>query len=314
MNEFEKIVMITKKTSLEELLERFITRDQAAFYLGRMGVDFGAYQESHDTYRKAVDALHASVPAGVPCQCIERSFLPTITFGEHDLIVTVGPDGLVVNTAKYLLHQPLLAVNPDPSRIDGVLTPFTVNQARTVIRKAIWRSCKTRKLSMACARFSDGSYLHALNDLFIGQKTHVSARYSMSYRGHREEQSSSGIIISTGAGSTGWLRSVITGASAVVEAFSSSEEISGIKERYRFDWESRYLYFSVREPFISRTSGADTVFGKIEEGESLEIVSHMPQNGVVFSDGIESDYIEFSSGMKAAIGLADRSLSLIVSS
>jgi len=312
VDEFEKIVIITKKTALEELLERFITRDQAAFYLGRMGVDFSAYQESHDTYRKALEELRAGVPAGLPCQCIERSFLPTITFGEHDFIITVGPDGLVVNTAKYLDGQPLLAVNPDPSRIDGVLTPFSVVKARTALRKTIRQGYKVRRLTMACAQFSDGSSLHALNDIFVGRKTHVSARYSMSYRGHHEEQSSSGIIISTGAGSTGWLRSIITGASAVVEAFTSSEEIGSIREKYRFDWESRYLYFSVREPFISKTSRADTVFGKIEDGESLEIVSNMPQNGVVFSDGIESDYVDFSSGMKASIGLADRSLSLIV--
>jgi len=312
MDDIEKIVIITRKTALEEVLERFITRDQAAFYLGRMGVDFSSYQDSHDTYRKALDRLRTGVPSGVACQLIERSFLPTITFGERDFVVTVGPDGLVVNTAKYLDGQPLLAVNPDPSRIDGVLTPFNVEQARTALRKSIWRGCKVRKLAMARAEFSDGSRLHALNDIFIGQRTHMSARYSLSYRGRREEQSSSGVIISTGAGSTGWFRSILTGASAIAEAFDASPSAAGMKDRCRFDWESRYLYFSVREPFISRTSRADTVFGKIEEGEALEIVSHMPQNGVVFSDGVESDYVEFSSGVKASIGLSDRALSLIV--
>jgi hypothetical protein len=38
----------------------------------------------------------------------------------------------------------------------------------------------------------------------------------------------------------------------------------------------------------------------------------MPQNGVIFSDGIEEDRLEFNSGTIARIGLADRTLRLVV--
>ena len=41
--------------------------------------------------------------------------------------------GLVVNTAKYLDGQPLVAFNPDPARMDGVLIPFPVNSAADVL-------------------------------------------------------------------------------------------------------------------------------------------------------------------------------------
>jgi hypothetical protein len=38
----------------------------------------------------------------------------------------------------------------------------------------------------------------------------------------------------------------------------------------------------------------------------------MPQNGVIFSDGVEEDRLEFNSGAMATISLADRTLRLVV--
>ena len=75
---------------------------------------------------------------------------------------------------------------------------------------------------------------------------------------------------------------------------------------------SRYLIFNVREPFPSKTSGAEVIHGKIEAKNPLEIVSLMPQNGVIFSDGIEEDRLEFNSGTTAKIGLSERTLRLVV--
>jgi NAD kinase len=314
MPEIEKIVVITKKTALEELVERFNTREQARFYLGHMrsGVSFDEYQSGHDTYVHALAALKESAPAGMRCQFIERSFLPTFTFGEHDLVVVLGPDGLVVNTAKYLTHQPLLGINPDPQRIDGILVAFQIGHAAGAIQAVRRDQLALKQITMAKAELNDGQVIYAVNDLFIGQQSHVSARYRIEYRRTSEEQSSSGIIVSTGAGSTGWLRSIVTGAAGVMQAFSKAEDLAVARERYRFDWEASYLYFSIREPFISKTSAASIVFGRIEARDQLHVISEMPQNGVIFSDGVEADYLSFNSGAIARIGVAEKRLNLVV--
>jgi hypothetical protein len=165
---------------------------------------------------------------------------------------------------------------------------------------------------MARVDLNDGQMLLAVNDLFVGQRTHVSARYRLIHNGREEDQSSSGIIISTGAGATGWYRSVVTGAAGIVASITGEEQVRAVRDRYRFDWEARYLVFSVREPFVSKTSGAEIVHGRIEADASLEIVSQMPQNGVIFSDGIEEDRLDFNSGTIARISLADRTLRLVV--
>jgi hypothetical protein len=311
MADFEKIVLITKKTDLEELIERFNTKDQARFYIEHMRISFYEYENSHNKYLDSLEKLKECLPKTLPCQFIERAFLPAFTFGDHDLVITLGPDGLVVNTAKYLSGQKLLAFNPDPGLIDGILLPFSVSTCKEIIKKVMSGNFKVKNISMAKAELNDGQSLFALNDLFIGHKTHVSARYYISYKKRGEYQSSSGIIVSTGAGSTGWFRAIITGAAGIVSSFSKEKDINHIKGKYRFDWESDYLYFSVREPFISKSSQANMVFGKIEKGESLKVTSSMPQNGVIFSDGIEKDYLEFNSGSIARIGLAEKKLHLI---
>jgi NAD kinase len=312
MAALDKLVVVTRRTALEELIERFNTRDQARFYIEHMGGRFGEYQAAHDAYHVACSFLRASLPRGVRNHWIDRSFLPTYTFSESDVIVILGQDGLVVNAAKYLNGQAVVALNPDPSRIDGILLPFAYAEAATAIALALDVPPCWREVSMARATLNDGQSLLAVNDLFVGQKTHTSARYRIQVGGREENQSSSGIIISTGAGSTGWYRSILTGAAGVVSDVSQSTRMRAIQERYRFDWEARQLVFSVREPFISKTSAAEIVHGKLDEQTPLVIISHMPQNGVIFSDGVEEDRIDFNSGAIATIGLAERALRLVV--
>jgi len=310
----EKIVVVTRKTPLEELIERFNSRAQAKFYIEHSGAQFQEYENEHEAYQRSLEALRKSLPHEPKAQFIERAFLPTFQFNEQDLVVTVGQDGLVVNVAKYLTSQPLLALNPDPARIDGVLIPFPVSEARRILPRALEGRMKIKRISMAAAELNDGQTLLAVNDLFIGPKSHISAKYLLDFRGEHEPQSSSGIIVSTGTGSTGWLQSIVTGAAAITRGVLKKKDLKIPQPaQYRLDGESEELYFSVREPFTSRTSRATVVFGRIQPGESLYITSRMPGYGVIFSDGIESDFVAFNSGAIAKVGLANRKAHLIIS-
>src|SRR5262249_7789266 len=155
-------VVVTRKTALEELIERFNTRAQARFYLEHMGASFDSYQSAHDTYVRSLDTLKSALPRGVRSQFIDRSFLPNFLFGEHDLIVTLGPDGLVVNTAKYLSEQALVALNPDPERIDGILVPFTMDRAPHLLEQAVHGRYECTEITMARVDMNNGQQLYAL--------------------------------------------------------------------------------------------------------------------------------------------------------
>jgi NAD kinase len=307
----DRIVLITKLTALEELTARFNTRAQARFYLEHQGERFDEYEAAHERYAAAVTAVRRSLPRGLKLHVIERSALPSYLFGPGDLAVTIGPDGLVVNTAKYLADQPILALNPDPQRVDGILIPFAVEEAGEWVARAVAGRAPIRPVTMAKAALNDGQSLYAFNDLFIGPRSHISARYRLEFDGQAENHSSSGLIVSTGAGSTGWLQSVITGSARITAGVTGLDITPPAPETYRLPWEADELYFAVREPFTSRVSQATLVFGRLTAQRPLVIHSHMPEHGVLFSDGLERDYLAFNAGAVATIGVAERKAHLI---
>jgi len=312
MPTIESILVVTRRTPLEELILRFNSSAQARFYIEHAGGSFEQYEAQHAAYERAVEALKKQLPPGVKQQIIERSFLPNFQFSGRDLVITIGPDGLVINTAKYLTQEPILALNPDPARVDGILIPFGVAEAGQWIERAMEGRAKIKPVSMARARLNDGQTLYAVNDLFIGMKSHVSARYRIELDGQAENHSSSGIIVSTGAGCTGWLQSIVVGAARISQGLGLTVDEIPQPDDYRLDWSADALYFSVREPFTSKLSSANIVFGRIEAGQELVLHSHNPENGVIFSDGIEADYLDFNSGAIATIGLAERKAHLVV--
>lgn len=307
--ENEKIVLVTRKTRLEGLIERFNTRAQAKFYLEHSGGDFTRYEQEHETYHAAVSELRQALGHLAKLQVIERYFLPNFLFGEKDVVVTIGVDGLVVNTAKYLNGQALVAVNPDPANIDGVLLPFIVPQAPEVVRRALHGQTHTRAISMAEARLTDGQSLLAFNDLFIGMHNHVSARYRIQVGTSSEYHSSSGIIISTGVGATGWLSSLFNMVNGITHTFSST---SFTLQPPALDWETNHLVYVVREPFASKFSQVNMVCGIITPDSPLTLESEMPEGGLIFSDGIEADALNFNAGIIATIGLAEKKTHLVV--
>ena len=305
----DKIILVTRKTRLEGLIERFNTREQARFYLDHSGDDFRRYEAEHEIYILALKRLKETLTRLGKLQVIERGFLPNFLFGKEDLVVTMGVDGLVVNTAKYLRGQLLVAVNPDPDHIDGVLLPFRLEQVAEVARRALQRQVKTRAIRMAQASLADGQRLIGFNDLFIGARSHISARYTLQLDQRSERHSSSGIIVSTGAGSTGWLSSLFNMANGLAAAFSGAgQRISAPS----LAWESDRLVFVVREPFASKTSAAGLVGGWIDPDQPLLVQSEMPSGGVIFSDGVETDFLAFNAGATATIALAEQQTHLVV--
>lgn len=305
--DFEKIVVVTRKTRLQELIERFNTKTQAKFYLEHAGGDFADYATEDDTYRQCVERVLTHVNVGVKLHCIDRTLVPTYFFAPTDLIVTIGQDGIVANCAKYVGGQPILAVNPDPERFDGILLPFTMHHLRPTVEATLAHRAAVQRVTLARVTLNDGQTLLAFNDFFLGAQSHVSARYRIGINRCTEAQSSSGLIVSTGAGSTGWLSSICNMAAGLTKATGGTPG-----KRMQLTWDDRRLFFAVREPFVSKHSHADVVSGVIADAQELVVESMMPSNGVIFSDGVESDYLAFNAGFTAKIRAADQRATLVV--
>lgn len=310
MDSNRKIVLVTQRTRLEDLIRRYNTYGQAEFYISHNGGDFADYRLEHETYHIAVQTALSALQAFGRVQVLDRDFIPNYLFGKQDIVVALGRDGLVANVLKYLKDgQPLIGVNPDPKRWDGQLLPFLPEDLSRILPEVIRESRNAQSITLAQAALNDGQVLWAVNDLFIGRRSHASARYEIRQGTAQEAQSSSGIIVSTGLGATGWLKSVLAGAAGIARFWGIS---APIELDPSFDRSAPMLYYTVREPYPSASTGATMVFGRITEKTPLQMVSHMPENGVIFSDGMEQDYLQFNSGAVVTIGVADQKGYLVI--
>jgi NAD kinase len=304
-----KVVLVTRQTRLEELVARHHTLSQARFYLEHLGADFTDYLRESEAYARSLRITVETLQAWGRHQLLDRRHLPNFIFGADDIVLALGQDGLVANTMKYLSGQPLIGVNPEPTRWDGLLLPFEPAMLSDVLADTSRDRRASRSITMAEARLSDGQTLRAVNDLFIGPRTHTSALYDIDLGGVSESQSSSGIIVATGLGSTAWLKSVVTGSQAIAKGYLGG----GAAPHYQpLPWDTETLAFAVREPFPSRTSQATLVYGQVSRDQPLRLRSRMPDHGVIFSDGIEADFLRFTAGMEATVGVAAMQGQLIV--
>jgi NAD kinase len=301
----EYAIIIKNKTRLEALIERFNTKAQAKFYIERLGGNFDDYVLEHETFQSSLLTLQTQLSKVIKHKTLERTYMPSFIFSENNLIVVIGQDGLVANTAKYSKGIPIVAVNPDKQRYDGVLLPFDTSDFIVGVESVISNDFKSKTMRFAEARLNDGQRILAFNDLFIGASSHVSARYKISYNDNHEEQSSSGLIVSTSAGSTGWLSSIFNMAYGVTSMFEKN-----LKPK-RPKLKDNELLFAVREPFQSIRTQTGITAGVIKNQNILTIESLMPTNGIIFSDGIETDFLNFNSGSIATIGIAPETAKIV---
>ena len=308
-NAERKVVLVTRHTRLEELVARFHTAAQAKFYVEHLGADFSDYEREHAAYSHAKQVVLAILQVYGRYQAIDRGFLPNFMFGAGDIVVALGQDGLVANTMKYLNGQPLIGVNPDPARYDGVLLSYEPQGMANALSEVLRDTFVAKEVTMAKAALTNGQTLYAVNDLFIGPKSHISARYEIQLGERKEMQSSSGLIVSTGLGSTAWMKSIVTGAVQIMNAYNLDTEQVNYQP---MPWDVNQLTFAVREPFPSKTTSASIVFGSITAKQPMRLTSLMPENGVIFSDGVEEDFLEFNSGTLASIEVAERKGILVI--
>lgn len=294
----EYAIIVKHKTRLESLIERFNTKAQAKFYIESLNGNFDDYELEHEIFQTALHSLQTQLSRVVKNKMVERIYLPSFLFSEKNLIVVIGQDGLVANTAKYSKGCPIIAVNPDKDRYDGVLLPFDTSDFVLGVEKVLGNKYESKTLRFAEAKLNDGQRLLAFNDLFIGASSHISARYNISFNQNTEEHSSSGVIVSTPAGSTGWLSSIFNMAYGVTSMFERNLKPKQPKLK------DHELLFAVREPFQSIRTQIGITAGIIKNHNHLTIESLMPTGGVIFSDGIEKDFLKFNSGSIATIGIA----------
>ncbi len=302
--EIDKIIVVRDATGLEYLVKQFNSKEQAKFYLDRAGEDFESYKLEHNNFYEVLNRAVKSAEEYCKIKVLDKSFVSKYLFSGKELVIVIGRDGLLANVAKYANNIQIIGINPNPESISGKLMKFTIEDLSNVLSKVFKGKHNEKQTPLAEAKLNNGQSLLAFNDFYIGSSMQVSSYYQIEYKGKTENHISSGIIVSTFAGSSGWLNSLFNMAGNLTQ--------QTIEKKYeKWNMETKKLVFAVREPYKSQISDISIGLGIIENTSKLKISSRMTQHGIIFSDGVLSDFLEFNSGKIVKIGLANANARIV---
>uniref|UniRef100_A0AAU2UYS6 Inorganic polyphosphate/ATP-NAD kinase n=1 Tax=Streptomyces sp. NBC_00003 TaxID=2903608 RepID=A0AAU2UYS6_9ACTN len=293
-----RAVVVHRTSEYEELLARHGTHGQADFFLSSRGRSIREIAERHHRTLRALAEVAAAIPSQWRQARVERADLDRFLFAPEDVIAVVGQDGLVANAAKYLSGQPVIGIDPEPGRNPGVLVRHRPSAAAALLPAAASRGCAVEELTMVEALTDDRQRLLALNEIYLGAPGHQSARYRIGPddpAAATEAQASSGVLVGTGTGATGWLRSL----------WQQRANAPALPARA----DARLVWF-VREAWPSPVTGTSLVDGELSRSERLRITVESDRL-VAFGDGMESDALDLTWGQSVSVGVSDTALRLV---
>lgn len=174
-----------------------------------------------------------------------------------NLIIAIGGDGTILSASHYTKNIPLLAVNSSPNTSEGALTTIPIAKLKNKLNKILKNNYKTEKLERIQVSINNNPLnLLALNEVFIAnEKAYLISKYKIKHKNKEETQKSSGLIFSTGTGSTAWFKSA-----------------GGVP----FSPQSKFIKMIVREPYQGKLIKTKTKSLTIKENQTITIIPLVP--------------------------------------
>ena len=290
-----RAVLVHRRTELADLLARHGTRGQASFYLAQRGRSIDDVDADDAAQRAAWQRVTAAIPVDWRRGEVERADLARFLFAPGDVVVAVGQDGLVANVAKYLAGQPVLGIDPVPGRGVGALVSPAPRKLGALLEATVHGEVGFERRTMVRIATDDGQELTALNEIYVGHASHQTSRYRLGVAGGEERQASSGLLVGSGTGATGWCASTAAERHSAI-ALPAPDQ--------------RRLAWFVREAWPSPGTGTSLTEGVLDDGEALELQVESDRL-VAFGDGLEADHLDLLWGQRVRIDVSPRTLALV---
>lgn len=288
---FDQILIARKLSLLEHDMRRLgLSKEEVLSRYKSAGIDWEKVLSAYGRQLQSFDKVMSVVKNA---QVIEGRSLKRDFCKIGALVIILGGDNYFQYVSHFLDTQFVLGVNSDPERSEGVLTAFDDQSFAQVFEKVrngqfILEEWSRLEVSLNGQKINS----LAISEVYIGswERFNIS-KYVLSFKGEEEEQKSSGVLIATGAGSTGWFRSA-TGGDNI------------------FPKTAKEARFFVTEIFRGKHHLGKISKGVIKPGEKLEITSLGKHKNVVSIDSKLNH--DFPRGSKVSIEFSDKQLKVIV--
>ncbi|MBI3035355.1 NAD(+)/NADH kinase [Candidatus Woesearchaeota archaeon] len=220
-----------------------------------------------------------------------RDKLKKSHFKNKDLVIAVGGDGTFLRAAHFIDKQLLFGVNSDIKEKEGFFMGADKHDFQRKFGKIAGNKFKIRKLPRLEAYINNKKIdTLALNEFFIGaRKSYHAAKYTIQIGSRKEMHKSSGILVTTPAGSYAWARSCC-GKTLPLD--------------------SKKYQFVVREPYEGNVfKNYRFKHGLLTRSQKISVISEM-LDGILIADSVSREY-RFKNGSKATIALSKNFLNAI---
>jgi len=203
----------------------------------------------------------------------KRERLNRKLFQNRDLVIAVGGDGTFLRASHFIFDKtPILGVNSDPKCKEGFFMVAARKDFNRKFSKMANNKFKIKKLNRLEAYLNNKKIPElALNEFYISsKKEYRTARYYLTIRGKKERQKSSGIIISTAAGSYAWMKS------------AGGKQLPLNSDKFEY---------MVREPYCGKISAKCSLVNSILDKDEKIIVEFEAGNGILIADSLSVEHM-----------------------
>lgn len=213
----------------------------------------------------------------------------------YDAVVSLGGDNSFTYTTHFVGDTPVASVNSDPGQSLGALCRWSAGDLREFSHCLRHNRYAVEEWPRLEASVDGAPFRPATSEYFLGERDRKEMSRLVLVHGDREyaPQKSSGLIVATGAGSTGWYASA---------------------RRYLARGDGRFAPTERRAAFVvAEPPGLDAqglYAGELRQGQQLIVHSLNDAEGVISADSWVRG--AFRRGQKAVIRLGERPLRVIV--
>ncbi|TGL58877.1 NAD+ kinase [Leptospira sarikeiensis] len=287
----ESVLVVIKRTKYELDLESYGSLDELKRIASIQNDSFTRVYESHQRQLQSREDLKLIFPHG---RFIFREDLENIDISEYDLVIALGGDNHFTYVAHHALENLVLGCNSDPSTSVGALLSFHTADIKEAVSKN-WENTSIEEWPRINVRieYPDGQALETfqgISEISIRNNSpDLTSRFLISHGKDAEEQKCSGLLVYTGAGSTGWVMSC------------ENKDVS-------FDKQEPYFKVYCRE--LRKKESFKYKLDHFTVRDSFRLISEM--RGGISIDSLAERIYDFPPGAKADFSVSPERLRVVV--